>query len=359
MGASVCLIDFSPYEGQMARVIILRNLSCSGGTYLTSVLTARRDISVLNEFHPCESTPGHFSPNSLIGNLVNSGTTVEPKVLFSYRTREINTLKHKQGLNLGDYLFIRWHSYFDYFTGFNLNENRVQLFGEFCEKTECKVFTVLRDPLTSYVSNVVEGFLNISFGEYLIKYEQFVAESDHAELYRYEDICLSASALEEISTRFLGYWNPEQLDSKNWKPLSGTRHLKTSNEKPNLVSLNDARKILHKFTFSEIEHSMDDLEALNLKTGYDVKRSNNQSYVDLAVSRLNSPLDALTQERDALTQERDALTQERDALTQERDALTQERDALTQERDALISSISWKITRPFRRIRSIVLSWEH
>ena len=39
-------------------------------------------------------------------------------------------------------------------------------------------------------------------------------------------------------------------------------------------------------------------------------------------------------------------------LAQEREALAQERDALAQERDALITSAIWKISAPYRKIRS-------
>jgi len=39
-------------------------------------------------------------------------------------------------------------------------------------------------------------------------------------------------------------------------------------------------------------------------------------------------------------------------LVQERDALAQERDALAQERDALTSSTIWRISAPYRKIRS-------
>jgi hypothetical protein len=92
------------------------------------------------------------------------------------------------------------------------------------------------------------------------------------------------------------------------------------------------------------------LPELYLPSIVDYKKLNLESNSIGMFSRFT--FNALTQERDALTQERDALTQERDALTQERDALTQERDALTQERDALLASNIWKITNPYRKLRS-------
>jgi hypothetical protein len=61
----------------------------------------------------------------------------------------------------------------------------------------------------------------------------------------------------------------------------------------------------------------------------------------------------ITAERDAVTAERDAVTAERDAVTAERDAVTAERDAVTAERDHILSSNSWKITKPLRKMGSI------
>jgi hypothetical protein len=55
----------------------------------------------------------------------------------------------------------------------------------------------------------------------------------------------------------------------------------------------------------------------------------------------------------AVTAERDAVTAERDAVTAERDAVTAERDAVTAERDQIISSNSWKLTQPLRKVGSI------
>jgi hypothetical protein len=66
--------------------------------------------------------------------------------------------------------------------------------------------------------------------------------------------------------------------------------------------------------------------------------------------------DALVSERDALVSERDALVRERDALVSERDALVRERDALVRERDALVKSRIWKISEPYRRLRSLIAS---
>jgi hypothetical protein len=56
----------------------------------------------------------------------------------------------------------------------------------------------------------------------------------------------------------------------------------------------------------------------------------------------------------AVTAERDAVTAERDAVTAERDAVTAERDAVTAEREQILSSNSWKITKPLRKVGYIL-----
>jgi hypothetical protein len=58
----------------------------------------------------------------------------------------------------------------------------------------------------------------------------------------------------------------------------------------------------------------------------------------------------------AVTAERDAVTAERDAVTAERDAVTAERDAVTAEREQILSSNSWQITKPLRKMGSIFRS---
>jgi hypothetical protein len=50
------------------------------------------------------------------------------------------------------------------------------------------------------------------------------------------------------------------------------------------------------------------------------------------------------------------VTAERDAVTAERDAVTAERDAVTAEREQILSSNSWQITKPLRKMGSIFRS---
>jgi len=56
-----------------------------------------------------------------------------------------------------------------------------------------------------------------------------------------------------------------------------------------------------------------------------------------------------------LQSEKDRLVVERDNLINERDMLANERSRLTAERDGLINSLSWRITRPLRLLKKILL----
>ncbi len=55
---------------------------------------------------------------------------------------------------------------------------------------------------------------------------------------------------------------------------------------------------------------------------------------------------------DGLVAERDGLVAERDGLVAERDGLVAERDGLVAERDGILDSRIWKITKPYRTIKS-------
>jgi hypothetical protein len=66
-------------------------------------------------------------------------------------------------------------------------------------------------------------------------------------------------------------------------------------------------------------------------------------------------LDGLLSERDGLLSERDGLLSERDGLLSERDGLLSERDGLLSERDGLFTSKSWRVTQPFRYLRSFLV----
>ena len=337
-----CIVDAMP------DTIILRNLSCSGGTFLTNVFSANRKICLLNEFHPLEAIKGSFTPSSLIGNLLNHNAYNNPNTVLKYRIEQINALDKDLDLSQKK-LFIRWHSYYDYLSPYFSDPARLDHFQKFVSETNSRVFTIIRDPLASYISNVVEGFISMSLNHYLTRYEAFVSESDQMHFFRYEDLVKDSKTLALVSERIFGSWSEEQLDSKNWSSISGTKYLrKDSVSEPENVSILDAIKILKKFEFCKIEEALENLSRVSDVCGYERPSSESDSYVGKMLGRLVSPLDVLTQERDVLTQERDALTQERDVLTQERDVLTQERDVLTQERDALITSKIWRVTKPIR-----------
>jgi hypothetical protein len=338
----------------MLERIVFRNLSCSGGTFLTSVLSANRKVCLLNEFHPLEAIQGSFTPNSLIGNLLNHNTYINPSTVLNYRIEQVNSLGKELELAQKT-LFIRWHSYFDYLTPYFSDPARIDHFQKFTSETNSRVFTVIRDPLASYVSNVVEGFISMSLDDYLTRYEAFIAESDQKSMFRYEDLVRDSKVLAVISESMSGSWSEEQLDLTNWRAISGTKYLRSDPvTEVEDISVLDAIKILKKFEFCNIEDARENLNRVSVMCGYERPSSESHTYVGKMLGRLVRPFDALTQERDALTQERDALTQERDALTQERDALTQERDALTQERDALVTSRIWKATKPIRWLANLI-----
>jgi hypothetical protein len=280
-----------------------------------------------------------------MGNFLNHNSYSDSNTVLKSRIEQVNNLGKNLELTQ-ETLLIRWHSYFDYLTPHFFDSARFSNFQKFSSETNSRVFTVIRDPLASYISNVVEGFISMSLTEYLTRYEKFIAESDETTLFLYEDFINDSKALAVVSERMFGSWNEKQLDSTEWKAISGTKHLRgNSNAELENVSIIDATKILKKFDFCDIEAAIDKLNRVSEMAGYGRAASENHSYVGKMLGRLVQPFDALTQERDALTQERDALTQERDALTQER-------DALTQERDALINSRIWKRFNPWRIIRN-------
>jgi hypothetical protein len=346
----------------MLQSVILRNLSCSGGTFLASVLSANRSVYLLNEFHPLETTPGAFTPNSFIGNFLNHNTYNDLDIVLNSRIEQVKNLGKNLDLTQGS-LLIRWHSYFDFLTPYFFAPARSTNFQKFSSLTNSRVFTVIRDPLSSYISNVVEGFISMSLNEYVARYETFIAESEKTFLFRYEDLVTDSKALAGLSERMFGSWSKEQLDSTNWKAISGTKHLrKDSNAKVENVSILDAVKILEKFDFCNIKDGVDNLNRVSEIAGYNRAASENYSYVGKMLGRLVQPVDELTQQRDELTQQRDELTQQRDELTQQRDELTQQRDELTQQRDELtqqrdeltqqrdeiLNSTMWRATKPIR-----------
>jgi hypothetical protein len=99
-----------------------------------------------------------------------------------------------------------------------------------------------------------------------------------------------------------------------------------------------------------ITRTPDELVAFQLSLETQLKETLFDNSVELV------KLNAVTAERDAVTAERDAVTAERDAVTAERDAVTAERDAVTAEREQILSSNSWQITKPLRKMGSIFRS---
>jgi hypothetical protein len=311
----------------MLQQIVLRNLSCSGGTFLTKVFSANRKVCLLNEFHPLEAIEGSFTPSSLIGNFLNHNTYDNPDTVLKYRIEQVNNLSKELEL-AQETLLVRWHSYFDYLTPYFSDPARHDHFQKFISETNSKVFTIIRDPLASYVSNVVEGFISMSLNQYLTRYETFIAESDQVSLFRYEDLVKDSEVLAVISKRFFGSWNENQLDPTNWRAVSGTKYLRTESvSEVENVSVLDAIRILKKFEFCNIEDAREKLNRVSDMCGYERPSTESDSYVGKMLGRLVQPLDVLTQERDVLTQER---------------------DVLTQERDALITSRIWRATKPIR-----------
>ena len=217
---------------------------------------------------------------------------------------------------------------------------------------------MIRDPLASYISNVVEGFVSMSLNEFVARYETFITETEEKTLFRYEDLVKDSKALAVFSERMFGSWSEDQLDSTNWKSISGTKHLRGySKAELESVSILDAVKILEKFDFCNIEDGRENLNRVSEIAGYNRAASVNYFYVGKMLGRLVQPVDELTQQRDELTQQRDELTQQRDELTQQRDELTQQRDELTQQRDELtqqrdeiVDSTIWKLTNPLRKV---------
>jgi hypothetical protein len=138
----------------MWQSILLRNLSCSGGTFLASVFSANRSVYLINEFHPLEVTPGAFTPNSLIGNFLNHNTYDDSNTVLKSRIEQVKNLGKNLELTQ-ETLMIRWHSYFDYLTPYFFDSTRLTSFQKFSSQTNSRVFTVIRDPLASYISNVV------------------------------------------------------------------------------------------------------------------------------------------------------------------------------------------------------------
>ena len=308
------------------KVFLLRNLSCSGGTFITSVLTARNDTALINEFHAFEKTPKNFTPNSLIGNLLNSMSFINRDEVLDYRISEINELKIENFNFEHNKLFIRWHSYCDYLTDEIDYLNREINFQKFCSETKCEVLTIIRDSLTSYTSNVIEGFIQMSLGNFLQRYEVFFNEIANKNIFKYQDFCVNPKQFEEVSLKLFGSWNQTQLNSLNWKSIAGSRFLEEKDwGEANLATLEDARSILGDFQFSELEENLEKLEQVTLMAEYETNRSRNHLYAPNMKSRISNT-----------------------SLFR-----TQERDALTQERDALYGSISWRITRPIGKIPEI------
>jgi hypothetical protein len=58
-------------------------------------------------------------------------------------------------------------------------------------------------------------------------------------------------------------------------------------------------------------------------------------------------------ERDSALAERDSALAERDSALAERDSALAERDSALAERDSVLNSTIWKLTKPYRKLRSL------
>lgn len=250
------------------KIAVLFNLSASGGTVCSSVLTASKSISILNEFHPLAIQQGTFMPASPIGNLLQSGIDFSELEIVELQKQVLNDVVipniKKRNMNL----FIRWHSYSDYLTKTISNE-RMKLARMVIDDLDYKSVVILRDPLSTYISNYSEEFINYGFKTFLERYTLFVEENKLNDLYRYEELMMNSDKFSSLGNKLFGDWNSNQIDPKNWKTISGTKkNVKSGIREPNIFSLVDARRLLPLNVYDEIEENRNELDLITKELGY-------------------------------------------------------------------------------------------
>jgi hypothetical protein len=119
-------------------------------------------------------------------------------------------------------------------------------------------------------------------------------------------------------------------------PLTTTIKLMHTKSQRSLLNRGD----LTKFWYDIISQA-DKLASFQSRLGTQLKETLFENSVELASIR-------------AVITAKDALIQEKDALIADKDVVIADRDAAIAERDQILASDSWRITKPLRRISSIL-----